>query len=632
MRRRRFSITHLIQHNLGQLGFIRRSDVLSGIVDMLRLTWHAAPATFVAIGVVVIISGLVPVGLTWVTKQLFDLLGDGLRGMLEGGLRGRLWPIVSLQGLLFVLNRMTDPINRYLTGDIGRKVTYQVHDTIYSKINSFVGIAYFEDSQFHDTLRLATNGAGDGPLRTIESITQLVRSTVTIVTFVSILVVISPLITVLIFLLATPRLLTEFRFGRERFQLATELSTDERRVFYNAHLLSSTETAREIRLFGLGNHFLEQMLRAFGRIHNAQSKQQLRELRLTLLQEAGTVLGYGIVFGLFILLVVRTIDGQFSLGDISLYVGAIASMQLALNTIVTSLAGLNEHALFFSHFRNLQNLQQPIQIAQSPRPITTLQGEIELRNVSFRYTDEQPWILRNVDLIIPAGECLALVGVNGAGKTTLVKLLSRLYDPNEGQILWDGIDIRDFDPAELRRNLGVVPQDFLRYALSAYENIGLGDIENLSNSDAVQTAADRSGVHELIENLPAGYNTILSRWLFDKAPGIDLSGGQWQRIALARIFMRNASMLILDEPTAALDAEAEFDVYQRFTNLVTGRTSLLISHRFSTVKVADLVAVLEDGCVTEYGSHAELLARDATYAKLYRVQAERYDDLKEYYP
>jgi ATP-binding cassette, subfamily B, bacterial len=239
-------------------------------------------------------------------------------------------------------------------------------------------------------------------------------------------------------------------------------------------------------------------------------------------------------------------------------------------------------------------------------------------------------VLRSIDLNFPAGKCLALVGLNGAGKTTLVKLLTRLYDPIEGQILWDGVDICEFDPVELRSRMGAIFQDFVRFDLAAFENIALGDVSKLSNGSKpfveklAREAARKAGIHDTIEKLPQGYDTILSRWLAEDGHGVDLSGGEWQKIALARMFMRDADLLILDEPTAALDVQAEYDIYSRFVELMSSKTSLLISHRFSTVRMADVIAVLEDGSIIEYGGHEELLARAGTYAKLYNMQADRY--------
>ncbi|HYP20531.1 MAG TPA: ABC transporter ATP-binding protein, partial [Chloroflexia bacterium] len=348
---------------------------------------------------------------------------------------------------------------------------------------------------------------------------------------------------------------------------------------------------------------------------------QLREVRWQVLLSVLANVISGIAF---VAVVLQALEGRLSLGDIALYSGAVVSMQGALGGIISALASANESVLFYSRYADLLALPEPLPLAGSPSPIAALKSGIELRNVSFRYSESHPWVLRNVNLCIPAGQRVALVGLNGAGKTTLVKLLTRLYDPTEGQVLWDDTDIRAFDPGELRRRIGIIFQDFVRYELTVQENIGLGDVTRIGDESSVRRAATQAGVDDVIGNLPRGYKTTLSRWLAEGESGADLSGGEWQKIALARMFMRQADLLILDEPTAALDAQAEYDLYNSFVELVGQRTCLLITHRFSTVRMADVVAVIEDGRITEYGPHSELLALDKTYARLYRMQAERY--------
>jgi ATP-binding cassette subfamily B protein len=285
---------------------------------------------------------------------------------------------------------------------------------------------------------------------------------------------------------------------------------------------------------------------------------------------------------------------------------------------------LSESALFFTSFTNLLALPETLSINKTTRSVPSLETAIEFRGVSFRYGDELPWVLQNICLIIPAKQCTALVGLNGEGKTTLVKLLMRFYDPIEGQITWDGVDIREFDVSSLRSHIGAIFQDFAHYDLTAHENIGFGNIQHIDDPERIALAAAQVGIDETIKALPQGYQTILSRWLADIGEGTELSGGEWQRVALARMFMRNADVLVLDEPSAALDAQAEHDIYQALVELVRGRTSLLISHRLNTVRMANQVAVIENGHIIESGSHDELFLQGGTYANLYNLQAERY--------
>jgi ATP-binding cassette subfamily B protein len=329
-----------------------------------------------------------------------------------------------------------------------------------------------------------------------------------------------------------------------------------------------------------------------------------------------------VYYGSYAWIVVRTVAGLNTLGDMTMFLSIFRQSQSSIRFLLDSLNRLYESNLFLDNLLTFLELQ-PLLVAPSdgrPAPAPICQG-IEFRHVSFRYPGSDAYVLHDITLSIRPHERIALVGLNGAGKTTLIKLLTRLYDPTEGQILVDGVDLRDYDLASLHQRFGVIFQDFVRYQFSVRENIGFGQVDALDDLDRIRDAADRGGATALIEGMPEGYETVLGRrW----EKGEELSGGEWQKIALARAFMREAEVLVLDEPTSALDAEAEYEVFRRFGELMEGRIAVLISHRFSTVRMADRIVVLADGRVLELGSHAELIALGGTYARLFNLQAEGY--------
>jgi ATP-binding cassette subfamily B protein len=313
---------------------------------------------------------------------------------------------------------------------------------------------------------------------------------------------------------------------------------------------------------------------------------------------------------------------MISLGDMTLYLSIFRQGQSTFQSILSGIGNIYENNLFMAHYFEFLELKPQMQVIAPPKPLPdSLIRGIEFRDVGFRYPESEEWVLRNIDLKIVPGEKVALVGHNGAGKTTLVKLLSRLYDPTEGAILIDGIDAREIDPLALRRKIGVIFQDFVRYHLPVSENIGFGQIDAAQRMDKIVEAARKSGADAIIEELPEGYQTMLGRWFHG---GHELSLGQWQRIALARAFMRDAEILVLDEPTASLDAQTEYEIFQHFKELTDGKMAVLISHRFSTVRMADRIVVIQEGSIAEIGSHEELLRREGIYARLFSMQAEGY--------
>jgi ATP-binding cassette subfamily B protein len=324
-------------------------------------------------------------------------------------------------------------------------------------------------------------------------------------------------------------------------------------------------------------------------------------------------------------------SGQFSVGDVTMFVAAVAGVGLALGRLVTEVAGAHFQLLMFAHYLAVVNAGPDLPTRSGRRPLTVLRQGIELRDVWFRYSAEHPWALRGVNLFIPRGSVLGLVGVNGAGKSTILKLLCRFYDPDRGVILWDGVDIREVAPETLRSRISAVFQDYMAYDLTAAENVGLGDVRAIHDRPRIEAAARDAGVHSLLAELPDGYETLLSRMFFseadknDASTGVYLSGGQWQRVALARAMLRDhCDLMILDEPSSGLDADAEHEIHQRLRRHRAGRTSVLVSHRLGAMTDASAIAVIEDGQVIEYGTHEQLLTLEGTYARLFNRQARGY--------
>jgi len=405
----------------------------------------------------------------------------------------------------------------------------------------------------------------------------------------------------------------------------------ERREFFFQRLLTSVQAAKELRLFGAASHFRGLMIAQQREANAHRRRMDQRDLvtQSGLGALAAGIAGAGLLWALF-----TARAGALTAGDIPLLIGSVAGIQGAAAALVSEVTDAHQRLLLFDHYLTVTASTPDLLVPANPRPVPTLRRGIEMRGVWFRYSPEHPWALREVNLEIPAGRSVGLAGRNGAGKSTLVKLLCRFYDPERGAIRWDGVDLRDMDPTELRWRIGAVFQDYMEYDLTAADNIGVGDLHN-RDPDRVQAAARRAGMHDTLAALPNGYNTLLSRLFFatsdpgqgdlDPQIGVALSGGQWQRMALARAFLRDRrDLLILDEPSSGLDAEAEHEIHTRLREHRAGRTSLLISHRLAAVRDADLLVVLDQGQITEQGTHVELMAAGGRYSQLFTLQADGY--------
>jgi ATP-binding cassette subfamily B protein len=600
-------------------------DALRALPQMALLLLRAGPWYVLALIVIQGVQGLTPLLAAWIAKGLFDLLA---RVLQQRQAAANAFPFLLLllgaQAGTLLLSQVLAAPAQYFQNRLNLKLSLVIKTRMYQKIAGFAGLAYFEDPAFHDTIQVVANNAQFGPQQLLSTSTTLFEGFVTLGAFLGLLLAFQPLLALMILVAVLPQLYAQLRFSGQRFRLILTNTLKERLAAYYGQVLTWTNFAKEVRLFGLGPYFLRKYVRTIEETNQAQVRQQKRELRWNVLLATLATLVSG---GMSLYVTLQTFFGRLTLGDMALYISAVASLQMTLLSMILTLTNLPESVRFFREYTQLLALSQPLPICPTPRPVAPLCTGIEFRDVSFRYSEQHPWTLRHVDLFFPAHQCLALVGLNGAGKTTLVKLLTRLYDPTEGQILWDGVDIREFDPRVLRQHLGAIFQDFAHYDLSVHENIGLGNVSQIEDRQGIEEAARKAGLHERIERLPLAYESILSRMLAKPEESVDFSGGEWQKLALARMFLRPADLLILDEPTAALDAQAEYELYQQFRQLMRGRTCLLITHRFSTVRMADRIAVLEYGQISEYGTHAELLAFQGTYAKLYSLQAESYTEM-----
>ena len=506
---------------------------------------------------------------------------------------------------------------------LSERVQFAARERIVQKAGS-LDIAFYENPKFYDQLRHAQDQLYQVTGIVWSSI-GLVRSGVGLTAMAGLLTILHPFAIVVLFVTVLPSLLMQGFFARLWFDFDTQWVRNYRMLDYLQRLLTSRDSAKEVRIFTL----MDALVARFRRFRETQLRAYLRmQFRSMRVRTGLDVVSLAGVASIWAYAVYQAALARITVGDLTLVFNAAQQARSQLNALVGSGGQVYEQALFATRFFDLLDMDPqsveaalappPATLAPIPKPITR---GIEFRNVSFKYPGTDKWILRDVSFEVPARSKVAIVGENGAGKTTLVKLLSRLYDPVEGEIRFDGRDLREYDLGEVRRDVAVVFQDFFRYDLSAADNVGFGEVRALDDRDRIQAAAKQAGAHDIIEALPKGYDTVLGR-TFDE--GVDLSGGEWQHLAISRAFLSDAQILILDEPTAALDAFREHRLYEQVAELSANKTVVFISHRFSTVRMADLIVVVEDGEVTELGDHETLLEHNGKYAAMFNTQAARY--------
>ncbi|AKF84066.1 ABC transporter permease [Myxococcus fulvus 124B02] len=586
-----------------------------------RIFWQASPRGAVVLGLLTLVAAVLPAAIAWVGKLIVDAVVAAAQGSAEAHSR-----VYGLVGLEFALMLGSGVVERGLTLTrelLRANLGNLLNERILKKALE-LELRHFEDSETYDKMQNARREASSRPLSLVMQAFSIVRNAITLSTFAALLIALSPWSVVVLVAASIPAFIAEARLAMAGFRLYSWRAPEGRKLNYLEWILTRDSHVKEVKLFGLGDLVLGRYRDLF--------RKFFAEDRALAFKRMGWGLGLGLLslaafYGCYLFVAGRAADGAISVGDMVLYLGVFRQGQAAFQGILTSVGSMYEDALFMSNLFMYLEIPTGSEVARVSPPKSPPRGrtnDIELRDVSFRYPGKEAWALRHVSLTLRPGQKLALVGENGAGKSTLVKLLLRLYEPTEGAILYGGVDIRDMDVGDLRSRFGAVFQDFVRYQFNVAENIGLGHVPALEDRERIVKAAQLGGASGVIEALPGQYDTMLGGW-FEK--GQELSAGQWQKLAVARAFMRDdAEVLILDEPTASIDAEAEHALFERFQALAADRIAIVISHRFSTVRMADQIAVLHNGGVDELGSHDELMAKDGRYAHLFRLQARGYQD------
>ena len=595
--------------------WLNRFRALRNIPPLLRIVWSSSPGIVVALFALRLTSGIVPLAMLAVGKRIIDSVV--LQVSVHAPPSRQLWALIAVE---FALAALTSALGRavdFCDALVADRFTLHVSVRIMEH-TSRLDLACYEDPSFHDKLERARVQATDR-IGTIQAVGRLLQETIVAVTLACGVLVYSPLCVLILFAAIVPAFVSDSYFAFRGYLLAFRQTSLRRELDYVRLVGGSKETAKELKIYGLSAYWTSLYKNLSRRLHRQNISLTKRRLLLgimiSILTSGGHYTAYGFV-------IYQTLSGKFSVGSLTFLAGAIAGASGRIQSIFAILSGVADQALFLRDLFDIFAVQPTVCSKSNPVTLPTpIKHGIEFRNVSFSYPGTSIPVLRNLSFSIKTNERLALVGSNGGGKTTVVKLLTRLYDPTAGEILLDGIDLRDYELLDLHRRFAVIFQDFVRYERTVQQNISIGNIESSHKSEMVKAAAEKSSAHSFITALPLGYQQMLGRRF---EGGVDLSGGEWQRLALARAYCRNSPLLILDEPTASLDPVAERELLEKFADLTADRMALFISHRFSTVRMADRILVLEGGTIVEEGSHYQLIARGSRYSEMFEMQASNY--------
>ncbi len=591
---------------------------LVGVPRVLALVWQTHRGFTLALGLITLLQSATPAAQVWLAGQLLLAVVEGVQRGGDATAVRRIVILAAVQFALLTINSLLQTLQNVAQQLLQDRTANRVQLLIMEHANG-LDLRFFEDATFYDQLQQAQREAAFRPVGMVSGVFNLVRTLLTFLSMIALLLRLGPLLAIVALLAPIPAFIASTRYGWQGYRQMRRQSPERRLMAYLTTLLTTDTYNKEIKLFTLGDFFVARYRTLAAKFIAENQGLLVRRYLVGFAWGTLTLLTSG---GTYLYVALLAVRGTINIAGLTVYTGAASQVQSNFQGLLGGLSSMYENTLYLNTLFELLAFTPIIRAPEQPVLVSRhFTRGIEFRDVSYTYPGREEPALDGVSFTIAPGETVALVGRNGAGKTTIVKLLTRLYDPDSGQILIDGVDIREYDPAALRHEIGVIFQDYVTYFLSARENIGVGRLEEADDLARIDAAAAQSGANGVIERLPQGYDTTLGKW-FDQ--GHQLSGGEWQKIALARAFMRDAQILILDEPTASLDAQAEYEIFARIQELTVGKTAFFISHRFSTVRLADRIMVLEGGHIIENGSHDALLLQNGRYAELFNLQATAY--------
>lgn len=603
------------QNNEARPTLKEKFAALSNLPRFFKLVWQTHPGYTILNAILRLIRSAVPVSILYIGKLIIDEVI--LLSKSHASDHHFLWELVAAE---FGLAIISDALSRgvalvdSLLGDLfsnNTSVKIMQHAAT-------LDLDQFEDSAFYDKLERARQQTVGRTVLLSQVLTQ-VQDVITMLFLAAGLMTFNPWLILLLFIAIVPAFVGESYFNDRSYALTRGQTPERRELDYVRYIGASDETAKEVKLFSLSGFLTDRFKTLSNKFYTDNKRLSIKRASwgtfFALLGSAGYYTAY-------IVMIAKTVEGALTIGTLAFLAGSFRQLRSLLENILSRFSSVSQGAIYLRDFFEFFEIEPKIKASKNPKPFPDpIQQGFFFEDVGFKYHNSERWANRHLSFTLKAGEKLALVGENGAGKTTLVKLLARLYDPTEGRILLDGIDLREYDINDLRHNIGIIFQDYLRYQMSFAQNIAVGNIEQQHNRELIEQSAEKSLANLLVQKLPAKYDQALGRRFNN---GVELSGGEWQKIALARAYMKAAQLLILDEPTSALDARAEYEVFQRFADLTKGKSAVLISHRFSTVRMADRILVLDKGQLIEIGSHEELLSLNGRYAELFHLQAKGY--------